>query len=507
MQGWPAYGSPIFVWLEYIMLDLSKEKGENTLEKFIQREEIASIDLKFCDLAGFWHHQTLPANANIKKAFARGIGVDGSSIPRFAAVTHGDIGIIPDLRTGFIDPAFDRPCLSFICDVVNPEDHSPHPFDPRGVARRAEARLRGFGKANEIHFMPELEYYVFDKVEYGVGEDEAYWSIYSREGNPGKLADPGHDCDCEGHSANVKIPRGFGYTITPPMDAYLNLRDAILEEMLSHGLDVKYHHHEGGAYGQQEFELRTSGLVNTADSVLLGKYIIHLLSVDFGLVATFMPKPFPDRAGNGMHFHMRLTKNGKPVSYAKDGYAGLSKLAQSFIGGILTHGRALMAITSASTNSYRRLKPGHETPRSFFFSAANREAAIRIPLYAREPDEKRWEYRPSDATGNPYLSLAALLMAGLDGIERNIDPTSEGFGPFDGPGPILKRNPRNTRKIIPSSFHEALLALEYDHEFLLKGDVFSEDLIRTYIDYKLETDIHALQNHPHPYEFELYLNL
>jgi len=493
--------------MEHEMLDFTADKNPEALKEFIKREGIACIDMKFCDMAGFWRHMTLPIDGLCDDMWTKGVGVDGSSIPQFAGVNKADIGIVPDLRSGFIDEAFDRPCLSFICDVVRPGNLAPHPADPRGVAKRAEGYLCKSGAADEIRFMAELEYYVFNRAEYHVGEDEAYWAITSSEGNPVNSGADSCDCCGEGSSAILKIPPGYGYLITPPLDAYTNMRDEIVEKLTSLGIGVKYHHHEGGAYGQQEIELKFAGLLDSSDHILLTKYIARLVAAEWGANITFMPKPLPNKPGTGMHYHMQLRKGGKTVSCSKDGYAGLSPTALSFIGGILSHGRALMAITSASTNSYRRLKPGHETPTSFYFAAANREAAIRIPIYTRDPDEKRWEYRPSDATGNPYLSLAAIVMAGLDGIERNIDPTKEGFGPYDGPGPNIKRSPKTLKKLLPTSLEEALLALDADHDFLLKGDVFSEDLIKTYIEFKYEKDIRLLQNHPHPYEFELYFNL
>ena len=489
------------------MLDFNVEKEPKALRDFIEREGIACIDLKFCDLAGFWRHMTLPADGLSNDIWTHGMGVDGSSIAQFAGVNKADIGILPDLKAGFIDDAFDRPCLSFICDVINAATLMPHPADPRGIAKRAQEYLRKFGVADEIAFMPELEYYVFNRAEYHVGEDEAYWAVVSSEGNPTDSDSGSCECCGEGSSAILKIPPGYGYLIAPPLDAYANMRDGIVERLTSLGIDVKYHHHEGGAYGQQEIELKFAGLLDSADHILLAKYIARLIAAEWGMNVTFMPKPLPYQPGTGMHYHMQLRKGGGSVSHSKDGYAGLSPIALSFIGGILTHGRALMAITSASTNSYRRLKPGHETPTSFFYAAANREAAVRIPVSAKHPEMNRWEYRPSDATGNPYLSLAALLMAGLDGVERSIDPSKEGFGPYDGPGPIIKRTPKTLKKLLPTNFEEALLALDADHDFLLKGDVFSEEVVGTYIEFKYERDIRLLQNHPHPVEFELYFNL
>ena len=489
------------------MLDFTEGRGEFDLRSYIETERISSIDLKFCDLLGVWRHMTVPVEAMSNDLFKHGVGVDGSSIPKFADVNRGDICVIPDLSTGFLDDAFDLACLSFICDVYNAEDMSPHYADPRGVAKRAVQYIRSFDAADEILFFPELEYYMLNRAEYLSGEDEAYWRLASYEGShkyPEDERDDGYNFPTQ---TRWKIPEGKGYIVTPPFDAYVNQRDLVTERLQILGIGVKYHHHETGSYGQQELEFCARGLLDTADNILLGKYIIRLAADESGLHATFMPKPFPNKAGNGMHYHMFLRKNGKSVSHHPDGYSGLSKTALSFIAGILYHGRALMAITSASTNSYRRLKPGFETPTSFFLSSGNREAAVRIPIYVKNPEEKRWEFRPPDATGNPYLSLSAILMAGLDGVEKSLDPKKEGFGPYDGPGPKLKRTQRNLRKLLPASFSEALQALEADHDFLLKGDVFSEELISTYIKYKYDNEVAAMQNQPHPYEFELYFNL
>ncbi len=488
------------------MLNFTPGKGTPEISEFIQDEEIRSVDFKFCDLTGVWRHKTVPVESLCPGIFESGLGVDGSSTPKFATVNHGDIVIVPDLSTGFIDPAFDRPCLSLLCDVVSVDDRAPHPFDPRGLAKRAMSYMRSNSVIDDILFLPELEFYLFEEVDYHSGEDEAYWRIVSSEGSFG--AQTGAECDCErGSAPRGRIRSEKGYMVVPPLDAFTNIRDLITEQLIDIGIDVKYHHHEVGSFGQQEIEFKLKGLLDTADSVLTGKYITRLIAVEYGLNATFMPKPFPNKAGNGLHYHILVRKNGKSVSYDPAGYGKLSKTALSFIAGILHHGRALMALTSASTNSYRRLKPGFETPTSFYFSAANREAAIRIPLYVRNPEEIRWEFRPSDATGNPYLSLSAMLLAGLDGIERGLDPSKEGFGPFDGAGPKLKRTSRNLGRLLPVDLTEALHALDSDHDFLLKGDVFSEELIRTYISYKYENEIFPLQNRPHPFEFEMYFNI
>jgi len=480
------------------VLDFTGKIEQLDLRSYIENESIKSIDLKFCDLLGAWRHVTVPVDSMRKDLFERGVGVDGSSIPKFADVTKGDVSIIPDMSRGFIDDAFDGATLSFICDVHHADDLSPHHADPRGVAKRAQEHLRSLDIADEILFIPELEYYVFEQVDYHAGEEEAYWKIISSEGSA-KYPETG--------VSRWKIPEGRGYIVAPPFDAYVNMREQIVERLQGLGIGVKYHHHEGGSYGQQELELCKSGLLDTADNILLGKYTVNLTANEYGIRSTFMPKPFPNKAGTGLHYHMLLRKNGKTISYDPDGDAGLSKTALSFIAGILHHGRAVMAITCASTNSYRRLKPGFETPRGFFFSQGNREAAIRIPSYVTAPEAKRWEFRPSDATGNPYLSLPALLMAGLDGVEKGLDPKKEGLGPFDGRGPELKHTSRNLRKFLPADFTEALRALDSDHEFLLKGNVFSEELIRTYIDYKFNNEIAPMQNQPHPYEFELYFNI
>ena len=459
-----------------------------------------SCDLKYCDLIGRWHHVTVPVSEAGLQLLRNGVGFDGSSVPGFTRLARGDMLLVPDPTTAFVDPFFKEPTLSVICDCKLCDTHEPFDRDPRHIARKAEQHLAGFGVADESFWLPELEFNLVSEASF---YDECYGSGYSL------LAMESRSALSSSGEEGVDIglgPKG-GYHAVPPLDRLAELRMRMVRAMEDAGIAVKYHHHEVGADAQVEIECFPDGLLRTADNILLSKYLIRNLAREADSAAVFLPKPFFGEAGNGMHFHQFLEKRGKPIFYKKGNYANLSEQALYYIGGILRHGRSLLAFTSPSTNSYRRLVPGYEAPTNLFFSSGNRSAAIRIPLYADTPDTKCIEFRPGDATANPYLAMAAMLMAGLDGIRNKVDPSEEGFGPFDTD--ITEMPAEKSAKItpVPKDLEEALDALKDDHLYLLEGAVFPKDAIDAWVDYKLQNDVEAVGRRPHPYEIALYFDL
>jgi len=471
------------------------------IKNLIKKEEIEIIDLKFIDLLGAWRHVTIPARAFGENTIVYGYGIDGSSVFSAKKVTRGDMSIIPDIKAAFIDPFWGDPCLSFICNIVDAKTKEDSEIDPRGVARRAQACLKHQPFADSLFISPELEYYLLDEVEWRNTDNSAFLRVGSHQSSPPTMED---DPD---KLTRPRIKRHTGYLVAPPQDSNFVVRQEICFLLEEVGIPTKYHHHEVGNLGQEEIEFEFLPFLTGCDSALVSKYFIKNAAIEHGMLATFMPKPIANQTGTGMHIHMYLKKNDEHVFYKKDGYADLSETALFFIAGIFEHARAIMALSCASTNSYRRLKPGFETPVSFFFSEANREAAIRIPGYAILPHEKRIEFRPSDATGNIYLTVSAIIMAGIDGIRRKINPTERGFGPFDGKGPEIKFDAENKRLFIPRTFEEALYALNDDMAFLCEDGVFTENFLKSYIDYKWRNEILEIWGKPHPYEFELYFDL
>lgn len=468
------------------------------VQQYVRDQAIEMVDLKFCDLDGRWHHVAMPAARLDARLCEHGVGFDGSSVG-FAALESGDMAVVPDLRTAFRDPFCEIPTLSFLCDIVEADTHRPSPLDPRGIARRTEAYLRESGVATESLWLPELEFYLFDRVLYGSGVNhsgyrvdacEAYWNS---EGG-------------EFQNYGFQIPPHGGYHAIPPSDSTHNLRSEMVRLLESLGVPVKYHHHEVGGPGQCEIEMPLAPLTRTADNVMLAKYVIRMVAYRQGKTATFLPKPLYNEAGSGLHFHQTLRRDGQPVFYDPAGYAGLSRTALHYIAGLLVHGPALLALTNPSTNSYRRLVPGFEAPTNLFFSLGNRSAAIRVPKYATTPESKRFEFRTPDATCNPYLALSAQLLAGLDGIRRQIDPGQEGFGPFDENIFSWPEERRRQIRALPTSLPEALQSLESDHGFLMQGDIFPERLIRRWIDLRRK-DCQSVAVRPHPYEMDLYFDL
>ena len=445
------------------------------------------MDIRFLDLFGGLHHITVPGKAIRAELFTDGIPFDGGSILGMKSRHSGDMVLLPDPETALIDPFWEKPTLSLIGTIAEADTRKPFHRDGRGILARAEGFMRSEGIADESLWGPEFEFFIFDRASFGVERDGAFYQV---------------DCGEAWGDSPYRTGPCDGYHAAGPSDAFCDLRQEITDILLGSGLEVKYHHHEVSAC-QQEIETPMLTATAAADYATWIKYVVKRAAARRGFSATFMPKPLPGLFGNGMHFHQFLRKDGRNLFYEKGGYADLSRLALNYIGGLLFHGRALTALTNPSTNSYRRLVPDCEAPTLFFFSLANRSAAVRIPRYAISPDEKRIELRSPDATSNPYIAIAAQLMAGLDGIRKGMDPTELGLGPYDLPAESI--GPENLSMIpaCPSSLEEALDELESDHDFLLAGDVFTEDTIQAWIDYK-RREAKELNAIPHPWEYERY---
>ncbi len=462
------------------------------VRRFVEKRDIQMIDLKFADLWGRWHHLTIPQEQFTPVLMEEGVGFDGSALG-LKSVKAGDMALVPDLSTGFLDPFWEVPTLSFICTTVEADTKETFAYDPRNIARRAEEHLRRTGVADESRWGPEFEFYVFDRIAYEYGTNRCGYVVESAE------ADWGEGTAGDGYV----IPPHQGYHAIPPKDALYNLRTEMVRHLQAMGVSVKYHHHEVGGPGQCEIETPMMGLVEAGDVAMQVKYIVKMVARAHGLTATFMPKPLYGEAGNGMHFHQHLFKEGRNLFYDPEGYGLLSRTALYYVGGLLSHGPALLALTNPSTNSFRRLVPGYEAPVNAFFSSGNRSAAIRIPRYATRPESVRIEFRPPDATCNVYLALAAQLMAGVDGIQRQIDPAEAGFGPIDADVFSWSEEQRAAIRPLPTSLETALDALSVDRAFLLAGGVFSDDLIDRWIARKRE-EARGVRLRPHPYEMRLY---
>jgi glutamine synthetase len=451
--------------------------------------EAKMVDLKFCDLLGSWQHMTLPVSAFDESAFDDGLGFDGSSIRGWQGISESDMLLMPQAETAIVDPFAATPTLSLLCEVADPVTHEPYAKDPRRVARRAEEYLRETGIADTAYFGPECEFFVFDTVSYELADHRCHYEVDSVEGhwNSGKP--------------------GLGYTVRPkegyfppaPHDSLSDLRTEMVLTLERLGIPCEFHHHEVASGGQCEIDLRFASLTRMADQVLAYKYVVKNVARRYGKTATFMPKPIFGDNGSGMHCHQSLWADGEPLFADADGYAGLSALARAYVGGLLLHAPALLAFCAPTTNSYRRLVPGYEAPVNLVYSQRNRSACIRIPMYSESPKAKRIEFRCPDPTANPYLAFAAMTMAGLDGIQRGLDPGAP--ADYD-----LFEESRGDVMQVPGSLSESLDALEADHDFLLKGDVFSEELIRTWIAWKREHEVDVVRLRPHPAEFGLYFD-
>ncbi|HAW10811.1 MAG TPA: type I glutamate--ammonia ligase, partial [Chloroflexi bacterium] len=430
------------------------------------------VDLRFTDLPGTWQHFSIPVGELNEALFEEGIGFDGSSIRGFQKIHESDMLLFPDSGRAMVDPCLEVPTMAIVCDVRDPLTKQPYSRDPRYVARKAETYLAKSGVADLSYWGPEVEFYIFNNVRFDQNAHEGYYFIDSDEG----IWNSGSDT---GFNLGFRPRHKEGYFPVPPTDQLQDLRSRIVLAMLDSGIDIEVHHHEVGTAGQTEIDMRFGPLVEMADNVLLYKYIVRNVCRQHGFTATFMPKPLFGDNGSGMHTHQSLWADGKPL-FAGDGYAGFSQLGLNYIGGLLKHARALSAIIAPTTNSYKRLVPGYEAPVNLAYSRRNRSAACRIPMYSASPKAKRVEFRPPDPACNPYLSFAAMLLAGLDGVANKIHPGE----PLDKD--IYDLSPEELKNVpsMPASLEEALDCLEEDHEFLLKGDVFSEELIETFIDYK-----------------------
>ncbi|MFC2036811.1 type I glutamate--ammonia ligase [Chloroflexota bacterium] len=471
-------------------------QGFEEAEKFVADHEVEMVDLKYTDLWGRWHHVTVPASRFTPSLVEGGVGFDASSVG-LKPLKAGDMVVVPDLSTGFLDPFWKAKTLSFICSAKEADTRLDFPRDPRNIARRAESYLRETRIADASRWGPEFEFYIFDSVAF---ENEVHRVGYRLESAEGVWNSPGGGL---GHY----IPMHGGYHAHPPKDSLYNLRSEMCLHLEAMGVPIKYHHHEVGGPGQVEIETPLMGLLESADATMLVKYVTKMTAAIYNQTVTFMPKPIFGEAGNGMHFHQMLVQDRMSLFYDPEGYAGLSRMALHYVGGLLTHGPALLAFTNPSTNSFRRLVPGYEAPVNLFFSVGNRSAAVRIPLYANTPTDQRIEFRPPDATGNVYLALTAQLMAGLDGILNEIDPTEAGYGPFDSNIFTWGAEERKKVRGLPASLGEALRALDADHSFLLAGGVMDGGFIQDWIDYKMVHEHLEVRDRPHPYEMALYFDV
>jgi glutamine synthetase len=464
-------------------------------EKFINEHNILMIDLKFSDLAGRWHHVTITKHEFNTDLMDEGIGFDGSSVG-LKSVKSGDMALIPDLSTGVIDPFWDTPTLSFICNTVEADSKVPFQDDPRQVAQRAENLLFESKLATHSMWGPEFEFYILNNIAFENNSHTSSYQMNSLEGDWNSGTPGYHDC----------IPTHGGYHAIAPRDHFFQIRSSMVNILEELQIPIKYHHHEVGAPGQCEIETPMLPLLKAADSILMIKYVSKMVASKQGLQVTYLPKPFFGEAGNGMHFHIQLFNNKTNIFYDPKGEYLLSDCARYFIGGLLFHAPAVLAFTNPSTNSYKRLVPGYEAPVNCFFSSGNRSAAIRVPKYATTPEKVRFEFRPPDATSNPYLALGAMLMAGLDGMLNHLDPTKAGFGPINEDIFSWTVEQRASIKALPSSLTSAMDALESDNGFLFHGNVFSDNLIHNWIQAKRNEE-KQVSIRPHPYEIETYYDM
>jgi len=470
------------------------------MAQFIRANDIKIVDLKFIDLPGLWQHFSMPVsefegieNPN-NSIWHEGLGFDGSSIRGFQKIQESDMVLIPDPATAQLDPFCATPTLSVVCDVHDPIRKERYSRDPRNVAQKAESYLRSSGIADTCYFGPEAEFFVFDDVRFGQDMHSAGYAVDSIEGEWNNTQASGSNL---GYRPRVKE----GYFPVPPHDHLQDLRSEMVLTMIQCGIPIEVHHHEVATAGQNEIDMRFDRLTTMADKLMMYKYIVKNVAARHGKVATFMPKPLFGDNGSGMHCHQSLWKDGTNLFYDKNGYALISQTCKYYIGGLLNHARALMAFCAPTTNSYKRLVPGYEAPVNLVYSARNRSAACRIPMISENPKAKRIEFRPPDPTCNPYLAFAAMLMAGLDGIKKEMDPGQ----PLDQNTYELEGTLATELPTVPGSLDEALGCLEADHEFLLQGDVFTPDVLDAWFELKRE-HVDALRLRPHPYEFYLYFD-
>ena len=462
----------------------------------IKNQEIQAVDLRFVDLPGLWQHFTMSTKEFSEDAFEEGVGFDGSSIRGFQEIQESDMLLFPDATTAFDDPFTAAPTLVLICNVKDPVTGESYSRDPRYIAQKAAAYLKSTGIGDTAYFGPEPEFFILDSVRFSQGYDHGFYYVDSKEGfwNSGKEENP---------NLGYKPRYKEGYFPVPPMDSQQDIRTEMMLTLESIGVDIEVHHHEVGTAGQAEIDMRFDSLVSMGDKLLKYKYVIKNVARRHGKTATFMPKPIFQDNGSGMHVHQSIWKGDKNTFFEAGTYADLSKTALYYIGGILKHAPALLALCNPTTNSYRRLVPGYEAPINLIYSQRNRSAAVRIPLYSRSEKSKRAECRFPDPSCNGYLAFSAMLMAGLDGIQNKLVPP----GPLDKD--LYDLPPEELAKIesTPGSLPEVLDALEQDHEFLLKGDVFTRDVIENWLAYKREHEVDAIRLRPHPWEFALYFDI
>jgi glutamine synthetase len=465
---------------------------------------VRMVDFKFTDLPGTWQHVTLSLNALDESAFEEGLGFDGSSIRGFQEIAESDMILIPDPRTALIDPFYEQQTMSIVCNIFDPITREPYSRDPRYIAQKAEGYLLETGIADTCFMGPEAEFFIFDHVAFDQTVNRAFYEVDSDQGFWNRGAGFGNGkMNGSGGNLGYTLRPQEGYFPAPPGDTHSDIRArmvVVLEEM---GIECEFHHHEVSAGGQAEIDLKFDKLLRMGDKLQTYKYVVKNVAHQAGKSATFMPKPLFEENASGMHVHQSLFGGGENVMYDFSGYGLLSREALNYIGGLIKHGPALMAFCAPTTNSYRRLVPGYEAPVHLAYSQRNRSAACRIPVYSAAPKAKRVEFRPPDPTANPYLAFSAMMMAGLDGIQQRIDPGQPvDKDLFELPEEELARIPK-----VPGSLDDAIDALEEDHEFLLRGDVFTKDLIETWIDYKRTEECDQVRLRPHPWEFALYYDV
>ncbi len=461
--------------------------------KLAKDNDVKMIDFRFIDLPGTWQHYSIPVHRLTEALFEEGVGFDGSSIRGFAEIQESDMLVFPDPVTAFVDPLLEVPTLALICNIKDPLTLEPFTRDARYIAQKAEKYLISTGLGDVSYWGPEAEFYIFNDIRFDQGSNFGYYYIDSREGiwNSGKN---------DGPNLGYRPRHKEGYFPVPPTDSFQDLRSTIMLTMAQVGIEGEVHHHEVATAGQAEIDMRYDSLTRMADKLMMFKYVVKNVCRRAGFTASFMPKPLFQDNGSGMHVHQSIWKKETNTFYDERGYAGLSQAARYYIGGLLKHAPALLGFGAPSTNSYKRLVPGYEAPVNLVYSQRNRSAAVRIPMYSKSPGAKRLEFRCPDPSCNPYLTFAALLMAGLDGIQNKIDPGD----PIDKNLYDLPPEEKANVKSTPSSLSEVLKALENDHGFLMKGDVFTSDVIDTWIQYKTVHEVDAIRLRPHPYEFFLY---
>jgi glutamine synthetase len=464
--------------------------------EYAKKNKVEIVDLRFTDWPGQWQHCSYPISEISEDTFEDGMGFDGSSIRGWQAINESDMLMIPDPSTAFLDPFTKHPTLVLICDIQDPITREPYTRDPRFIARKAEAYLKQTGIGDTCYVGPEAEFFIFSDARYSTGTDHGFYSLDSPEAVWNSGRDEG------GSNLGYKTRYKQGYFPVPPMDTLQDVRTEMVLTMQQIGIVIEAHHHEVATAGQAEIDMRFTSLLRMADQLLMYKYVTKNVAKRNNMTVTFMPKPLFNDNGSGMHCHQSIWKDGKPL-FAGDGYAGLSKLGLHYIGGVLKHSRAIAALSNPTTNSYKRLVPGFEAPVNLALSSRNRSASCRIPMYSASPKAKRVEVRYPDPSCNPYLTFAALLMAGIDGVENKIDPGP----PLDKD--IYALSPKELENVptMPGDLDEALRELEEDHDFLLKGDVFTEDALQKWIEYKRESEVTPVRMRPHPHEFELYFDI